>query len=169
METFGTGIAFLIVGIVSLVLNTLNVDFIGLRYWGYWLFIPAFFIMIGGFSQISINNKFKKAVRAAILDRGEGTYKLEDLALEVGIKPKDVLRVLVDLRAAGMIKYKFNSETGEIILGEGVVYKPAEGFVAPPKKLPDPLPSKGNYCAYCGNELSPDAKYCAFCGSKVSD
>ena len=66
-----------------------------------------------------------------------------------------------------MITYKFNSQTGEIILGEKEEYAPAEEFVAPPKKLPDPLPRKGNYCAYCGNQLSEEAKFCAFCGSKL--
>ena len=169
METFGVGIVFIVVGVISLILNTIGLDFIGLRYWGYWLFIPAFFIMIGGFTQINTNNKFKKAIRNAILDRGgKGVHKLEDIALEVGIKPKDVLRVLADLRANRLISYKFNSQTGEIILGEGVEYAPSEEFVAPPKKIPDPLPTEGkNYCVYCGNQVSEDAKFCAFCGSAL--
>ena len=77
--------------------------------------------------------------------------QLKDLALEVGIKPKDVLRVLVDLRAKGQIKYRFNSDTGEIILGEDVSYTPVANFEAP-KKLESALPSEGkNYCVYCGN------------------
>ena len=63
MSIFGTGIVFMIVGIISLVFNSLQFDFIGLRYWGYWLFIPAFFIFIGGFTQIYTNQNFKKAVR----------------------------------------------------------------------------------------------------------
>ena len=168
MSIFGTAIVFIIVGVVSLVFNSLQFDFIGLRYWGYWLFIPAFFISIGGFTQIYTNRNFKKAVRVAIMDRNyQGTHKLEDIALEVGIKPKDVLRVLVDLRASGFVKYKFNSQTGEIELGEGVVYKQSDNFVPPPKKIEAPLPKKGNYCVYCGQQLREGAQFCENCGSKI--
>ena len=168
ISIFGTAIVFFIVGVISLVLNTLQLDFIGLRYWGYWLFIPAFFISIGGFTQIYTNRRFKKAVRVAIMDRNsQGNHKLEDIALEVDIKPKDVLRVLVDLRDAGFVKYKFNSVTGEIELGEGIVYKQSDNFVPPPKKIEAPLPTKGNYCVYCGHQLSQDSKFCENCGSKI--
>jgi hypothetical protein len=167
--TFATGIVFLFVAILSLVLRSFpQFDIIALSAWGYWLFIPAFFIFIGGFSQLYTNSKFKKAVKNALLDRGsQSTFNLEDLALEVGIKPKDVLRVLVDLRAKGQIKYRFNSDTGDIILGEDVSYTPIANFEAP-KKLESALPSEGkNYCVYCGNKIREGSKYCAFCGSKL--
>ncbi|MHA1191082.1 MAG: zinc ribbon domain-containing protein [Promethearchaeota archaeon] len=169
METFGVGIAFIVVGVISLVLNTFQIDFIGLRYWGYWLFLPAFFITIGGFTQINTNRKFKKAVRVALMDRDfQGNHKLEDIALEVGIKPKDVLRVLVDLRDEGYFKYKFNSETGEIELGKGVEYKVSTDFIPPPKKIEAPLPTHDqNYCVYCGQQLQESAQFCENCGSKI--
>ena len=32
METFGVGIVFIIVGVISILLNTFNIDIIGLRY-----------------------------------------------------------------------------------------------------------------------------------------
>ncbi|NHJ25838.1 MAG: zinc ribbon domain-containing protein [Candidatus Lokiarchaeota archaeon] len=125
--------------------------------------------MLGGFQQIYTNSRFQKAVKVAILDRGNtGTHKLEDIALEVGIKPKDVLRVLADLRAKAQITYRFNSNTGEIILGEKVNYAPATEFVAPPKKLDAPLPTEGkSYCVYCGNKIGENAQFCSFCGSKL--
>ena len=112
--------------------------------------------------------KFKKAVRSAILDRGKGSVKLEDLALEVGIKPNDVLRVLVDLRASGLITYKFNPQTGEIVLGESVQYAPADNYIAPPKKLQEPLPTIGkNFCVYCGHKVREGASFCENCGSSI--
>jgi hypothetical protein len=125
--------------------------------------------MLGGFQQIYTNNKFQKAVKVAILDRGNsGTYKLEDIALEVGIKPQDVLRVLADLRAKGQIIYRFNSNTGEIMLGESINYSPSTEFVAPPKKLDARLPTEGkSYCVYCGNKIGENAQFCSFCGSKL--
>ncbi|MHA1671695.1 MAG: zinc-ribbon domain-containing protein [Promethearchaeota archaeon] len=169
METFGVAIVFMIVGVISLVLLTFNIDFIGLSAWGYWLFIPAFFISIGGFNQIYTNRNFKKSVRVALMDRDfQGNHKLEDIALEVGIKPKDVLRVLIDLRDNGFVKYKFNSETGEIELGKGVEYKVSTDFIPPPKKIDAPLPAQDkNYCVYCGQQLHENAQFCENCGSKI--
>jgi hypothetical protein len=169
MSTFGTGLVFLFVAIMSLVFRAINFDLIGLSSWGYWLFIPAFFITIGGFTQINTNIQFQKAVRVAILDRGnQGAHKLEDIALEVGIKPKVVLRVLIDLRQKGVISYRFNSETGEIVLGENVVYVPVDNYVAPPKNLAEPLSTEGkSYCVYCGQQLRKGSLFCENCGSKI--
>jgi len=171
IETLGVGIVFLFVAILSLFFRAFNINFIGLSSWGYWLFIPAFFIMLGGIQQYYTNNKFQKAVRVAILDRdNQGAHKLEDIALEVGIKPKDVLKVLIDLRQKGErgISYRFNSETGEIILGEKVAYVKSEEFVVPPKQLAEPLETAGKgYCVYCGHELSTEGNFCENCGSKI--
>lgn len=169
IETFAVGLVFLFVAILSLFFIAFNINFIGLSAWGYWLFIPAFFIMLGGFSQYYTNMKFQRAIKVAILDRGnQGTHKLEDIALEVGIKPKDVLQVLIDLRSKGLVSYRFNSETGEIILGEKVAYMKSEDYVVPPKKLEEPLETKGKaYCVYCGHQLPKEGNFCENCGSKI--
>ena len=90
---------FLFVAIGSLFLDHFDIDFIGLEGWGIYMFIPAFFVFLGGFEQIYTNYKYKRAIKAAIAERNyQGTLKLENLALEVGIKPSDVPRVLLDLR-----------------------------------------------------------------------
>ncbi|MBN1801073.1 MAG: zinc-ribbon domain-containing protein [Candidatus Lokiarchaeota archaeon] len=167
--SFGCASTFLFVAILSLVFNSLSVDFMGLRYWGYWLFIPAFFIFIGGFQQIYTNVTYKRAIKAAITQRGTGTFKLEDIALEVGIKPKDVLRVLLSLRNSGKIRYRFNADTGEIMLGESVSYVPSEEFEPPSKQLIAPIASEGkNFCVYCGHQLAMNANFCENCGSKIN-
>ena len=169
IETLSVGLVFLFVAILSLFFLAFNVNFIGLSSWGYWLFIPAFFIILGGFSQYYTNSKFQKAIKVALLDRGnKGNHKLEDIALEVGIKPKDVLQVLIDLREKGFVSYRFNSETGEIILGEKVSYVKSEDYVVPPKKLEEPLETKGKaYCVYCGHQLPKEGNFCENCGSKI--
>jgi hypothetical protein len=75
--------------------------------------------------------------------------------------------VLVDLRSKGILKYRFNSDTGEIILGEDASYTPEENY-QPPKKIDSALPTEGkNYCVYCGNKIREGSQYCAFCGSKL--
>lgn len=166
---FILGIIFLFIAILSLLFIRLNINFLGLRFWGYWMFIPAFFIFIGGFHQIYINNKYKKAVKLALAQRGNtGTHKLENIALEIGIEPKDLLRVLLDLRNKENVKYRFNSDTGEIILGESITYKPSESYTPPSKKLDSSLMSENkSFCIYCGQKLDEKAKFCPVCGSKI--
>ena len=167
--TFATAIVFLFVAILSLFFRSYNIDFISLESWGFWLFIPAFFIFIGGFTQIYRNYKYQQVVKNAIVQRNfEGTHKLEHIALEIGMRPKDILRVLLDLRRKGVVKYSFNSETGQIILGQGIAYSQATEYVPPAKKESGPLPSEGkNYCVYCGHKLEVIGTFCPNCGSKL--
>lgn len=166
--TFAVASVFTFVAILSLIFNALGIDFIALGTWGIFLFIPAFFIYIGAFEQLYVNRKYKKAVKAAVNARGSGTFKLEDIALEVGIKPKDLIRVLIDLRESGEIIYRFDSESGNIQLGKSVKYKQAEQFTGTPKEQPQQISShERNYCVYCGHKLEGKAAYCPNCGSKL--
>jgi hypothetical protein len=167
--TFAVAIVFLFVAILSLFFLYFNIQFIGLAHWGYWLFIPAFFIFIGGFEQLYRNYKYKQVVKNALAQRNfQGTYKLEYIALEIGMKPSILLRVLLDLRNEGIVKYSFDAESGQIILGQAVIYKPATEYVPPPKKMEEPLPTEGkNYCVYCGHKIESSANFCPNCGSKL--
>lgn len=167
--TFACALVFLFVAILSLVLLALNNSFLGLWSWGYWMFIPAFFIFIGGFQQLYRNIKYKQVVKNALAQRNfQGTYKLEHIALEIGMRPNDILRVLIDLRNKGLVQYSFNPETGQIILGKGVTYTPATEYIPPAKKLEAPIPTEGkSYCVYCGHHLEKQANFCPNCGSKL--
>jgi DNA-directed RNA polymerase subunit RPC12/RpoP len=167
--TFAVAIVFLFVAILSLFFMAFNINFIGLKSYGYWFFIPAFFIFIGGFQQLYRNMKYKQVVKNALAQRNfQGTYKLEHIALEIGMRPKDILRVLLDLRNKGIIQYSFNSDTGEIILGKSISYVPSDSFIAPAKKLEEPISTEGkNYCVYCGHKLETKGAFCPNCGSKI--
>ncbi|MFW9999149.1 MAG: hypothetical protein ACFE9Q_13010 [Candidatus Hodarchaeota archaeon] len=167
--TFAVAIVFLFVAILSLFLRALNNPFIGLAWWGYWLFIPAFFIFIGGFEQLYRNYKYKQIVKNAVAQRNfQGTYKLEHIALEIGMKPGILLRVLVDLRNQGFLKYSFDPDSGQIILGQAVTYIPSTEYVQPPKKIEEPLSTEGkNFCVYCGQKLETSGSFCPNCGSKL--
>ena len=78
--TFVVAIVFIFVAVLSLFFRAFEIDFIGLAWWGFWLFIPAFFIFIGGFEQLYRNYKYKKIVKNAIATRNfQGTYKLNIL------------------------------------------------------------------------------------------
>lgn len=58
--SFICGLVFLVVAIVSLFFLRARIDFLGLRNWGFWLFIPAFCILLGAFQQLYTNNKYKR-------------------------------------------------------------------------------------------------------------
>ena len=66
-----------------------------------------------------------------------------------------------------MAKYSFDSESGQIILGQGITYSQATEYVAPAKKLEEPLPSEKNYCVYCGHKIEIMGTFCPNCGSKL--
>ena len=168
ISAFVIGIIFIFVALISFLFMRLNINFIGLRYWGIWMIIPAFFLFIGGFHQVYINRKYKRSVKNAIYQRGsKGTHKLEHIAIEIGIEPKDLLRVLLDLRNKDIIKYKFNPDTGEVIFGENVSYLPSEKYIPSRKKQDYSFTSEDkSFCIYCGQKLDADAKFCPICGSK---
>jgi hypothetical protein len=176
LGAFGLGMVFIFVGILALIFLALDINFMGLKHWGYWLFIPAFFITLGGINQLYTNYQYKKAVKAAVAERNyQGTHKLEDIALEVGIKPSDILQVLVHLREKGEIRYKFNPETGEIMLGQQVRYEPVEKFTnktqtskrEEPEEEEVAISVKKKYCPYCGHSLREGANFCENCGSEL--
>jgi len=160
---FVVGIIFVLVAILSFVFMRLNINFLSLRYWGYWMLIPAFFLFIAGFHQIYVNMQYKKAVKNALSQRdNKGIHKLEHIAVEIGIKPKDLLRVLLDLRNKNVIKYKFNPDTGELVLGETITHTPTVKKPDVPLAVEDKI-----FCVYCGQELEGEATFCPSCGSKL--
>ena len=100
----------------------------------------------------------------------KGRIKLESFALETGIKPKNILRILLDLRARRGLQYSYDGDTGEIIFGEDVKYEKAEEFVSPmPKKQAEVIFPGGevNFCPYCGHKPPAGSSFCQSCGSKL--
>nr|MDO8114610.1 zinc ribbon domain-containing protein [Candidatus Sigynarchaeota archaeon] len=168
---FGTGFVFLFVGIMSLVMRAFNFDLIGLSGWGFWLFIPAFFILLGAVSQLYTDKKVRQDVQIVLQDRGNGRFKLDEIAAEAGVKRKFLLRVLMDLRAAGRVKYKYDGQTGEIIIGEEVKYEQAPEYqpMAKGGQAVQAVPKEKKFCIFCGQQLeqNPGVKFCPNCGSQL--
>jgi len=105
-SAFGTAIVFTLIGILSLAFRTYGISFIGLSNWGYWFFIPAFFTFISAFSHLYSDRRMRNNVFTSVSNRS-GRVKLESLSQETGISPKNLLRILIDLRASKGIKYSF--------------------------------------------------------------
>ncbi|GAB4324890.1 MAG: hypothetical protein Kow0069_30660 [Promethearchaeota archaeon] len=175
LEALGTGIAFFVVGVVSLVLRQVEVDFIGLSYWGTFMFIPAFFVLLGATSQVYNDRQLRKEVLAFLRTVGPGNYALESIALEVGVKPNDLLRILVDLRTAGKVAFRYDGETGQVVLGQALPPSPAPAPQAPVHLGPVPERAAAgesgarerNFCVYCGYPVKPNQNFCESCGSRL--
>lgn len=159
----GVAIAFTIVGTISILFNFLKIDFIGLRAWGFWLFIPAFFIWISAISIYQKNKRLQKNVKGALDSYKDARVSLEDLSSETMIKKGDLLRILMDLRTDGKIKYRYDRNNGDILLGD---YK-EEPEPSKPKDEPEKPESKTIYCPYCGAPVTRDDKFCYKCGSSL--
>lgn len=170
---FGTGVMFLFIGTISLILRTMNVDFIGLSSWGFWLFIPAFFILIGAVGQLSTDRRIRQDVEAAMRQRGSGRFLLDEIAADAGVKRRFLLRVLMDLRTMGHLTYRYDDQTGEIIVGEQVLYQQAPEYL-PLSNRKEPatiqaVQKERLYCIFCGQIFEPniEIKYCPNCGSQI--
>jgi len=170
LSLFGTAAVFTIVGVLSIIFMVLQIDFIGIASWGYWLFIPAFFIAISAFGHLYTDRRMRNNLLSAVQNRS-GKVSLDTLATETGIKPQNILRVLIDLRASYSIQYRYDVETGEIILGDTVQYEKSPEFVAPmPQKQKDVIFPSGEvgFCPYCGHKAVPNSRFCENCGSSLA-
>ncbi|MHA1668131.1 MAG: zinc ribbon domain-containing protein [Candidatus Heimdallarchaeaceae archaeon] len=168
-SAFGTAIVFTLIGILSLAFRTYSIPFLGLSNWGYWFFIPAFFTFISAFGHLYSDRRMRNNVFTSVSNRS-GRVKLESLSQETGISPKNLLRILIDLRTSKGIKYSYDTETGEIIFGESIAYHRSPDFVSPlSKKQAETIfpPGEVTYCPYCGHKTSSEVQFCENCGSKL--
>jgi len=170
LSTIGTAIVFALVGVLSLIFRAYNIYFIGLWSWGYWLFIPAFFIFIGGISGIYWDRRMRNSLYAATVNR-KGKVNVNSLAQEVGIKPNNMLRVLVDLRTQKGIQYSYDNTTGDIVFGEDVSYDQSSQFTEPMSKKQAAVvfpTAEATFCPYCGHKPPAGSQFCENCGSKLT-
>ncbi|MHA1954955.1 MAG: zinc ribbon domain-containing protein [Candidatus Heimdallarchaeaceae archaeon] len=168
-SAFGTGAVFALVGIIGIILRVTGTDFIGLASWGYYMFIPAFFIILGGISGLLTDRRLKRAMLVTAQSKGNSSIKLEALSAETNIQANDILRILLDLRNEGLIKYKYESTSGEIVFGESVSYQQSPEFTGAmtTRQAATQEEVSTNYCPYCGHKPPAGAQFCESCGSKL--
>ena len=174
-SAFSTAFVFTFVGILSIIFQRTNIDFIGLRYWGYWLFIPAFFMFNGTIGEMINDNRMRNAVLAYVSTQTRNKIKIETMSKELGIRENELIRILFHLRIKGKLQYKYDAQSGEVIIGENVQYQKSETFNKIPNKhhAEQIIASLDNnkieyYCPFCGHKNPEDAQFCINCGSKLT-
>jgi len=77
------------------------------------------------------------------------------VSLSSGISRKDIRAIILDLKASGQLRAKFNSETGQV---KRIVPTETEPTVG----------ERSKYCSNCGTPITKEsAQYCAYCGGKI--
>jgi hypothetical protein len=161
LGAFGLGGAFIAVGIISILLNIFHVEFIGLQSWGYFMFIPAFFIIIGGIATYIRVERLKKEVLAALENYRDTQVNVDDLVKELMMERPSLMRLLIDLRTDSYIKFRVDAKTGELIFGQAFVPSPIDTKVTPI------VATDTIFCPQCGFRISADSVFCPNCGSSI--
>ncbi len=162
LGAFGLATVFIFVGILSIVFYFIHFDFISLRQWGYWMFIPAFFIMIGGITTYIRHQRLKKEVIAALDSyKSGGRIGIKSLAGDLMMAEPHLMRLLIDLRADQQIKFRVDMKTGEIIFGETFT-PPAIDTNKTPITTTDTF-----FCPQCGKRIPAESVFCPNCGGSI--
>ncbi len=161
LGAIGLATVFTIVGILGVVFWFANIEFIGLRSWGYYMFIPAFFIYIAGISTYLRQKRLRQEVLAALDSYQNMSVNIETLTQDLMMARPDLLRLLIDLRTERLIKFRVDAKSGDVILGESFTPPPVESPVTPA------TPTETVYCPQCGIRMPADSIFCPNCGASM--
>ena len=124
--------------------------------WSWWGFISTGIgvaILVGQILAIANRSKLRNVVLAEF--QGNPEASVEHVSRSTGISRKDIQAIVLDLKASGELRAKFNSETGQV---KHLVPKETEPTPGEPSK----------FCSNCGTPITKEsAQYCAYCGGKI--
>ena len=124
--------------------------------WSWWGFISTgigIAILVGQIYALTNRSKLRNVVLAEFQGHPEAT--IDDVSRSTGISRKDINAIILDLKASGQLRGKFNTTTGQI-----------KHFSIQEKEPVSEVRPK--YCSNCGTPISKDAaQYCAYCGAQI--
>ncbi|MHA1913438.1 MAG: hypothetical protein ACW986_09080 [Promethearchaeota archaeon] len=139
--------AFLYWGISTLVTSLM------VNWWGFILIGIGIAILLSQIYAIANRSKLRNVVLAEFQANPEAS--IEDIRKSTGITAKDIQAIILDLKASGQLRAKFNSQTGQV-----------KNLSIPEKK--EVSEKSGKFCSNCGTPITKDsALYCAYCGGKI--
>ena len=131
--------------------------------WSWWGFISTgigIAILVGQIYAVTNRSKLRNVVLGEFQANPEAT--VDDITRNTGITHKDVNAIILDLKASGQFRAKFNTTTGQV----KYMSIPQKQISAPQKETVSE--DKAKYCYNCGTPITKDsAQFCAYCGSKT--
>ncbi len=122
-------------------------------WWGFILIGIGAAILVSQIYAITNRSKLRNLVLAEFQDNPEA--KVEDVSRVTGISRKDIHSIILDLKANGQLRGKFNTTTGQI-----------KHLSIPEKEAVSE--ERAKYCANCGTPRTKDAaQYCSYCGAEI--
>lgn len=136
-------------------------------YWGINSFIPwdawswggfiligiGIAILLGQIFAIANRSKLRNVVLSEFQENPETT--IDDISKSTGITQKDIQAIILDLKASGQLRGKFNTTTGQI-----------KHLSIPEKEVATEEQAK--YCSNCGTPITKDAaQFCSYCGAQI--
>ena len=123
------------------------------HWWGFILIGIGIAILASQILAIVNRSKLRNVVLAEFQENPEAS--IEQVSRSTGITRKDIRAIILDLKASGQLRAKFNSETGQV---KRILPKETETALGEPPK----------YCSNCGTPITKEsAQYCAYCGGKI--
>ncbi|MFX1279038.1 MAG: zinc ribbon domain-containing protein [Promethearchaeota archaeon] len=124
--------------------------------WSWWGFISTgigIAILLSQIFAITNRSKLRNVVLAEFQENPEAS--VDHVSRSTGISRKDIQAIVLDLKASGHLRAKFNSETGQVkhLVKEGVEVASGE---------------RSKFCSNCGTPITKEsAQYCAYCGGQL--
>ncbi|NVM31479.1 MAG: zinc ribbon domain-containing protein [Candidatus Helarchaeota archaeon] len=161
LGAYGIAAVFTFIGMLSIIFYFTPFDFIGLSAWGYWMFIPAFFLWIGGIATHVRYNQLRRDVLATLDNYKSGPISIDSLTAELMMERPSLMRLLIDLRVERRLKFRVDSKSGEVILGESYLPPVIDAAAAAA------APTGTFFCPQCGQRIASDSVFCPNCGASV--
>jgi hypothetical protein len=124
--------------------------------WSWWGFISTgigIAILVGQIYAITNRSKLRNVVLAEFQENPDAT--VDDISKSTAISRKDIHAIILDLKASGQLRGKFNTSTGQI------------KHLSIPEKEEVPA-EQAKYCSNCGTPITKDAaQYCSYCGAQI--
>lgn len=125
----------------------------GWEWWGFILTGIGIAILLGQIYAVTNRSKLRNVVLGEFQAKPEAT--VEEISRGTGITHKDINAIILDLKASGQFRVKFNTTTGQV-----------KHMTIPQKE--EVSEEKAKYCSNCGTPITKDsAQYCAYCGAKT--
>ena len=124
--------------------------------WSWWGFISVgigLAILLSQIFAITNRSKLRNVVLSEFQVNPEAT--IDDVSKSTGITTKDIQAIILDLKASGQLRGKFNTTTGQI-----------KHLSIPEKAVL--TEERAKYCPNCGTPIKKEAaQFCAYCGAPI--